>query len=75
MVAYGHIGNAIPLPGWSYAHGAAPAEYARAASAWLDLGARVVGGCCGTSPAHVRALRGLVDARRRPPAPGPGTLV
>ena len=27
----------------------------------LDLGVRIIGGCCGTTPAHIRALRKLVD--------------
>jgi 5-methyltetrahydrofolate--homocysteine methyltransferase len=28
----------------------------------LDAGARIVGGCCGTSPAHLAAMRRAVDA-------------
>jgi 5-methyltetrahydrofolate--homocysteine methyltransferase len=32
----------------------------------LDLGVAVVGGCCGTTPDHTRALRRAVDAWRRP---------
>jgi len=31
----------------------------------LDLGVAVVGGCCGTTPQHTRALRQAVAARRR----------
>jgi homocysteine S-methyltransferase len=34
-----------------------PGEYADAAMRWVEAGARVVGGCCGTSPEHVRELR------------------
>ena len=30
----------------------------------LDLGVQIIGGCCGTSPEHIRALRKVVDARR-----------
>jgi len=26
-------------------------------------GVAILGGCCGTTPAHIRALRALVDAR------------
>jgi 5-methyltetrahydrofolate--homocysteine methyltransferase len=33
-----------------------PAEFARLVSQIVDLGAHVVGGCCGTTPAHIRAL-------------------
>ena len=34
----------------------------------LDLGVAVIGGCCGTGPDHIRAIRGAID-RRRNPAP------
>jgi S-methylmethionine-dependent homocysteine/selenocysteine methylase len=33
-----------------------PSEFARDALAWTRAGARMVGGCCGTRPAHVRAI-------------------
>lgn len=33
-----------------------PETMARAALHYIDLGARVVGGCCGSTPAHVRAI-------------------
>jgi len=28
----------------------------------LAAGARVVGGCCGTTPAHIRSLRDALDS-------------
>lgn len=46
---------------------AAPAEpelYARCALAWLAAGARLLGGCCGTSPEHVAALAAALNAQR-----------
>jgi 5-methyltetrahydrofolate--homocysteine methyltransferase len=36
------------------------ATYAQMAA---DAGARIVGGCCGTSPEHLAAMRGALDAR------------
>lgn len=39
-----------------------PAAYAAHAAAWLEAGATVVGGCCGTRPAHIRKLRELLPA-------------
>ena len=45
-----------------------PDAYARAAQALLDAGATVLGGCCGTTPGHMRLLRAALDAR---PSPGP----
>jgi len=34
-----------------------PARYAADARGWRDIGARIIGGCCGTGPEHVAALR------------------
>ncbi|MBI5531073.1 MAG: homocysteine S-methyltransferase family protein [Deltaproteobacteria bacterium] len=36
-------------------------DYAAAAGEWLAQGARLIGGCCGTMPAHIAALRALID--------------
>jgi S-methylmethionine-dependent homocysteine/selenocysteine methylase len=33
-----------------------PSQFAAAARDWIDLGASVIGGCCGATPAHVAAL-------------------
>jgi homocysteine S-methyltransferase len=38
-----------------------PEDYAQAARHWLREGAVMLGGCCGTSPAHIKALRVLID--------------
>ena len=42
------------------------AVYARMA---LDAGARIIGGCCGTSPKHLRAMRDALDAHTRAASP------
>jgi S-methylmethionine-dependent homocysteine/selenocysteine methylase len=34
-----------------------PEKFAEAASGWVARGAQIVGGCCGTTPEHIRALR------------------
>jgi len=39
-----------------------PAELVAAATAWLDRGARLLGGCCGCRPAHIAALAAARDA-------------
>jgi 5-methyltetrahydrofolate--homocysteine methyltransferase len=39
--------------------------FAKGMEAVLHAGAAVVGGCCGTGPAHIRALRALVDRGQR----------
>ncbi len=38
-----------------------PGYMADYASRMLEGGARIVGGCCGTTPAHIRAMREAVD--------------
>ncbi len=42
----------------------------------LELGVRVIGGCCGTTPRHIRAIREALNGRNRPfTAPCAGTSV
>jgi len=45
---------------------ATPAYFAEFAAQARALGARLIGGCCGTTPAQVAAIRDAVDADRRP---------
>lgn len=37
-----------------------PEAYAGHAQAWLDAGARIIGGCCGTGPEHIARLKALI---------------
>ncbi len=41
-----------------------PDEFAEAARTLIDLGAAVVGACCGSTPAHILAIRAAVDEAR-----------
>lgn len=43
-----------------------PEEFATAGTALVEAGASIVGGCCGTTPAHIKAL---ADAVKGMPAP------
>ena len=63
LAAYGNLGLPAAGPGWRFTDPLDPEEYAREAARWVGLGARIVGGCCGTTPAHTRALRAAIDAR------------
>lgn len=38
-----------------------PDAYAGVVRGWLDSSAQIVGGCCGTTPAHIAAVRGVLD--------------
>lgn len=43
---------------------ASPEYMARYAHRMLDLGARFLGGCCGTTPDHIRELKRMLDGTR-----------
>jgi hypothetical protein len=47
------------------------AEYARLS---LDSGARIIGGCCGTTPAHLRVMRETLDTHVQGPKPDLATI-
>jgi len=49
--------------GTSLVYDETPEFMARRATKLLDLGVSIIGGCCGTTPEHILALRHLVDAR------------
>jgi homocysteine S-methyltransferase len=50
-----------------YPH-ANPDYFAEFAAHARDLGARVIGGCCGTTPAEISAIRAAVEEERKPRA-------
>ena len=41
-----------------------PGFMAEQAAVLVELGVAIIGGCCGTTPAHIQAIRRVVDARR-----------
>jgi len=54
---YANAGDPLEGLGWSRTHAAEGAsQYVELARAWVAAGASIVGGCCGTGPAHIRAL-------------------
>jgi S-methylmethionine-dependent homocysteine/selenocysteine methylase len=59
---YANAGEPEEHMGWT----SAPLDaglYADAAAGWRERGATILGGCCGTGPAHVRALATRFRAR------------
>jgi len=46
-----------------------PELMARYACLALDSGARIIGGCCGTTPEHIRAMREALETHRPGPRP------
>jgi S-methylmethionine-dependent homocysteine/selenocysteine methylase len=61
---YANLGAPIDPAGTRRSHECSPEVFARHALAWIRAGARLVGGCCGTTPAHIRAIARTVAALR-----------
>ncbi len=53
------------MVGRQVVYDATPQEMAELACSYVELGARVVGACCGSSPAHIAAISLAIDKRRR----------
>jgi len=68
LAAYGNPGLALDEARGEFAEPIAPLDYAELALSWIALGARVVGGCCGTRAEHVA----VIATRLRPGSPSPG---
>ena len=45
-----------------------PESFAFYADDFIELGASIIGGCCGTGPEHIRLMRRALDQRRSPRA-------
>ena len=58
---YAHVGRFDP-PDWKFTNEYPPDEYLEVARKWVEGGSTIVGGCCGTTPMHIQALR---DGLRR----------
>lgn len=50
--------------GWRFDEKVGPEQYAELALRWREEGAQIVGGCCGTSPAHIAAARAVLQGTK-----------
>jgi homocysteine S-methyltransferase len=80
LSAMGPPGRAIlPNAGLSqrvegqFVYAAGPEYLGRQVADMLDAGAAIVGGCCGTTPEHIAAMRGAIDRRVTAPASTSGS--
>jgi S-methylmethionine-dependent homocysteine/selenocysteine methylase len=60
---YANLGNADATTGWAADESVDGARYSAHASEWLEAGASIIGGCCGTRPEHIAAVRELLNRR------------
>ena len=52
--AWPNCGTIVP-PNWQFENVATPGEFAETAAQWAADGVKVIGGCCGLGPDHIRA--------------------
>lgn len=50
--------------GWRFLAGVGGERYAELAQRWRAEGAQIIGGCCGTRPEHIAAIRAALDGTR-----------
>ncbi|MBZ5587747.1 MAG: homocysteine S-methyltransferase family protein [Acidobacteriia bacterium] len=62
LVAYANNAWSSSDSPWLAADPLTPLLYARYALAWAAAGARLVGGCCGTAPAHIAAVASTLQS-------------
>jgi homocysteine S-methyltransferase len=61
-IVYPNSGETWDADGGRWLGVADPVEYGEAAVEWQALGARYLGGCCRTTPEHIRQIRSHLDA-------------
>jgi methionine synthase I (cobalamin-dependent) len=61
LAAYGNLGPPSGPGGTQFPYDIPPDDYAWLAKQWIAVGARIVGGCCGTTAAHTAAMRRMID--------------
>ncbi len=54
--AYANAGRVDDNIGWQSSTEPGAATYAKFARSWIDAGATIIGGCCGTGPEHIKAI-------------------
>jgi S-methylmethionine-dependent homocysteine/selenocysteine methylase len=60
--AWANLGRPSDLDQTHFSEEVSPDTFAGFARGWLSAGARLIGGCCGTTAAHTAALRAMLDA-------------
>ncbi|MCH8821961.1 MAG: homocysteine S-methyltransferase family protein [Planctomycetes bacterium] len=62
IAAYANIGSADQQGNWISTDAIEPQRYAEYAMNWIDSGATIIGGCCGTTPTTIAAIANRLDA-------------
>lgn len=61
IMAYGNIGHADEEGNWISSGSVLPEVYLERVLSWIDAGASIVGGCCGTTPEYIRMINDKIS--------------
>ena len=61
--AYPHSGEFV-MPNWQFHDIISPDDFCIEARQWVDMGAQIIGGCCGITPDHIRVLAEQIPRTR-----------
>ncbi|MER8417528.1 homocysteine S-methyltransferase family protein [Mesorhizobium sp. M1329] len=56
VATYPHSGHFV-MPRWNFSSVVSPEEFAAQSHDWRAAGCQILGGCCGITPDHIKALR------------------
>ena len=59
---YAHSGDSV-MPNWQGVNMITPEAFVLAAQEWVEMGAQIIGGCCGIGPDFVRLLKEQLPAK------------
>jgi S-methylmethionine-dependent homocysteine/selenocysteine methylase len=63
--AYANVGKPGGEMGFEFTHTCSPVEYSVWIKRWADMGIRIVGGCCGTTPEYLQAAATVLQTTPR----------
>ena len=61
IAAYGNVGFTDKDGGWVSTDAVEPAKYVSYAMDWIEAGASIIGGCCGTTPETIKAIHSSIN--------------
>jgi S-methylmethionine-dependent homocysteine/selenocysteine methylase len=62
--AWGNLGRPSAGAPGRFTDEMSPDDFANCAASWIQAGARIVGGCCGTRASHTASLRRILDSEK-----------
>ena len=65
VIAQANAGQPVQLPDGGFGYSQSIEEYVRHVPDIVAAGAGFVGGCCGTNPAHIRAMARIIHRKEQ----------